>query len=136
MARIRVLLAEDHVVLRDGLKALVATEPDIEIVAEAGSGQEACQKTLQFDPDVVVMDLSLPELNGIDATTRILRERPHARVVILSMYDNEEYVFQALRAGASGYVLKQSNSSELLAAIRAAYSGGSFLSLNFSHYYR
>lgn len=132
MAKIRVLLAEDHVVLRDGLKSLLADELDVEVVAEAGNGQETCHKALQLNPDVIVMDLSLPELNGIDATARILQACPDTQVVILSMYDNEEYVFQALRAGAAAYVLKQSDSGELLAAIRAAYSGGSFLSPSIS----
>ena len=128
MTKTRVLLVEDHAVLRDGIKALVADEEDIEIVGEAGNGRDALECIPLIQPDVVLMDLSMNGLNGIDATAQIQRDYPDVRVVILSMHDHEEHIFQALRAGAMGYVLKQSDSAELLIAIRAAVAGGSFLS--------
>jgi DNA-binding NarL/FixJ family response regulator len=128
MAKARVLLVEDHVVLRQGIKALFADEPDVEVVGEAGDGRTALQCVSELRPDVVLMDISMPGLNGIEATRQIRQDYPEIRVVVLSMHSNEEYVFQVLRAGASGYVLKQSDSSEVLTAIRAALAGGSFLS--------
>ena len=128
MPKARVLLVEDHVVVRQGLKALFADEPDVEIVGEADNGREALQRVADLQPDVVLMDISMPGLNGIEATRQIRQQYPQVKVVVLSMHSSEEYVFQVLRAGAVGYVLKQADSSEVLTAIRAALSGGSFLS--------
>jgi DNA-binding NarL/FixJ family response regulator len=128
MTKSKVLLVDDHTVVRQGLKALFADEPDIEIVGEADNGREALARIEDLQPDIVLMDISMPGLNGIEATRQIRQSYPAVKVVILSMYANEEYVFQVLRAGASGYVLKQSDSMEVLAAIRAALAGGSFLS--------
>ena len=128
MPKAKVVLVEDHIVVRQGIKALLSDEPDIEIVGEAGNGREALPLIAALLPDVVLMDISMPGLNGIEATWQIRQRFPQVKVVILSMHANEEYVFQVLRAGASGYVLKQSDSSEVLTAIRAALAGGSFLS--------
>ncbi len=128
MPKARVLLVEDHVVVRQGLKALFTGEGDIEVVGEADDGREALRRVSELQPDVVLMDISMPGFNGIEATRQIRQDHPDVKVVILSMHSNEEYVFQVLRAGASGYVLKQSDSSEVLTAIRAALAGGSFLS--------
>jgi DNA-binding NarL/FixJ family response regulator len=128
MSIARVLLVEDHVVVRQGIKALFSDEPDLEIVGEADDGRAALQSVSELEPDVVLMDISMPGLNGIEATRQIRHNYPEVKVVVLSMHSNEEYVFQVLRAGASGYVLKQSDSSEVLTAIRAALAGGSFLS--------
>lgn len=128
MPKARVLLVEDHVVLRQGLKALFADEPEVEIVGEANNGREALRQVPELQLDIVLMDISMPGLNGIEATRQIRQHYPEVKVVILSMHANEEYVFQVLQAGASGYVLKQADSSEVLMAIRAALSGGSFLS--------
>jgi len=128
MAKAKVLLVDDHTVVRQGLKALFADEPDVEIVGEAENGREAMQRIAKLHPDVVLMDISMPGLNGIEATRQIQQNHPTVKVVVLSMHANEEYVFQVLQAGASGYVLKQSDSMEVLTAIRAALSGGSFLS--------
>jgi two-component system response regulator NreC len=128
MPKARILLVEDHIVVRQGLKALLSGEADIEVVGEADNGREALQRVSDLQPDVVLMDISMPGLNGIEATRQICRHHPGVEVVILSMHSNEEYVFQVLQAGASGYVLKQSDSSEVLTAIRAALAGGSFLS--------
>jgi two-component system response regulator NreC len=128
MPKARILLVEDHIVVRQGLKALLSGEADIEVVGEADNGREALQRVSDLQPDLVLMDISMPGLNGIEATRQICQNHPGVEVVILSMHSNEEYVFQVLRAGASGYVLKQSDSSEVLTAIRAALAGGSFLS--------
>lgn len=128
MSKIKMLLVEDHIVVRQGIKALLADEPDIEIVGEADNGRQALHLVSELRPDVVLMDISMPGLNGIEATRQIRQRYSEVKVIILSMHANEEYVFQVLRAGASGYVLKQSDSSEVLTAIRAALSGGSFLS--------
>jgi DNA-binding NarL/FixJ family response regulator len=128
MSNTKILLVEDHIVVRQGIKALLSDEPDIEIVGEADNGREALPLVSKLQPDVVLMDISMPGLNGIEATRQIRQRYADVKVVILSMHANEEYVFQVLRAGASGYVLKQSDSSEVLTAIRAALAGGSFLS--------
>jgi DNA-binding NarL/FixJ family response regulator len=128
MPKAKILLVEDHVVVRQGIKALLSDEPDLEIVGEADDGRAALQAVLKLQPNLVLMDISMPGLNGIEATRQIRQRHPEVKVVVLSMHANEEYVFQVLRAGASGYVLKQSDSSEVLTAIRAALSGGSFLS--------
>ena len=132
MPHTKVLLVEDHVVVRQGIKALLSDEPDIEIVGEADNGRDALTLVAQLQPDIVLMDISMPGLNGIEATRQIRQQFDLIKVVILSMYASEEYVFQVLRAGASGYVLKQSDSSEVLTAIRAAVAGGSFLSPSIS----
>jgi RNA polymerase sigma factor (sigma-70 family) len=128
MSKARILLVEDHIVVRQGIKALLSDEPDLEIVGEADNGREALQAVMKLHPNLVLMDISMPGLNGIEATRQIRQRHPEVKVVVLSMHANEEYVFQVLRAGASGYVLKQSDSSEVLTAIRAALTGGSFLS--------
>jgi two-component system response regulator NreC len=128
MPKARVFLVEDHVVLRQGLKALFADEPELEVVGEANNGREALAQLAELKPDVVVMDISMPNLNGIEATRQIQELYPDVKIVVLSMHANEEYVFQVLRAGALGYVLKQSDSAELLRAIQAVLAGGSFMS--------
>jgi two-component system, NarL family, response regulator NreC len=125
---IRVLLAEDHTIVREGLKSLLNATEDLEVVGEVADGRQAVEACLRLRPDVVVMDLNMPELNGVDAT-REIRERPDApKVVILSMYDGEEYVRPAIRAGASGYLLKGSGLSDLVKAIRAVARGEAFFS--------
>lgn len=125
---IRVLLADDHRVVRQGLRALLTAQPDIAVVGETGDGRETVQLAESLQPDVVVMDISMPLLNGIEATQQITSRTPEVAVVVLSMHGGDEYVLQALRAGALGYVLKQSADTELLMAIRAAQQGESFLS--------
>ncbi len=125
--RIRILLADDHAVLRAGLRALLAAQADLEVVGEASDGAEAVRLAQTLRPDVIVMDIGMPGVGGIDATARIKRELPVAKVLILSMHDDRGYLRQVLRAGASGYVLKQAADTELLAAIRAAARGEVFL---------
>ncbi len=126
MKKIRVLLVDDHAILREGIKALLEKQDDIEVVAEAADGREAIPKVAQFRPDVVVLDISMPTMDGLESTRQMKRENPDIKVLVLTMHDNEEYFFQLLRAGASGYVTKKSVSRELVSAIEAVYRGESF----------
>lgn len=127
MGKIRVLLADDHAVLRAGLKALLNAEPDIDVVGEASDGEEAVSKTAALRPDVVVMDIAMPRLNGLDATQRIRKQGLASRVLVLTMHGEEQYLISVLRAGASGYVLKRSADTALLEAIRSVNRGDAFL---------
>jgi two-component system, NarL family, response regulator NreC len=128
MTMLKILLVEDHIIVRQGVKALLAEEPDIVVIGEAGDGSEALLLTERLRPDIVLMDLSMPGLGGIEATYQLRERFPTISVVVLSMYDNEEYVFHVLRAGASGYVLKQSTPTELVLALRTVAAGSTFLS--------
>jgi two-component system response regulator NreC len=125
--QIKVLLVDDHAILREGVHALLAREPDIEVVGEAADGLEALEKVPELKPDVVIMDIVMPRMNGLEAT-RLIRERhPESRVLILSMYDDHEYVVQIIQAGASGYVLKRVVTEDLVRAIHEVHAGESFL---------
>ena len=124
---IRVLLADDHTLVREGIRMCLEAIGDIAVVGEAANGKEAVELALGLEPDVVLMDISMPILSGIEATAQIKKSRPTIQVVGLSMYDNEEYVTRLLQAGASGYVLKRSAATELAAAVRAAHAGEAFL---------
>ena len=128
MSKIRVLLAEDHTIVRKGLRALLEEEASIEVIGEAEDGREAVQKTQELLPDVVLMDLSMPGLSGLEATRQIKKRVPEVKVVVLTRHANEEYVFQILRAGALGYVVKKAAPTELILAIQSVYRGDSFLS--------
>lgn len=128
MKSIRVLLADDHTLVRAGLRALLRSLGDVEIVAEAGDGNDALRLIEAYQPDVVLLDIAMPGLNGLQVAARVAQRFPHVRVVMLSMYANEEYVLQALRAGAAGYLLKDADSSELELAVRAAARGDTYLS--------
>lgn len=128
MTCIRVLLAEDHTIVRKGLRALLDGEVDIEVIAEAADGRQAVSLANELHPDVVLMDISMPLMNGLEATLRIKERYPEIRVVVLTMHANEEYIFQSLRAGAEGYLVKQTAPAELVSAIHSAYRGDSFLS--------
>jgi len=130
---IRVLLADDHDILRDGLKALLTMAGDISVVGEARTGREAVAEAERLHPDVVLMDISMPELDGVEATRRIRQTAPEVRVLFLTMHEAEEYFFRALRAGAAGYVIKRTAASDLLAAVRAVARGESFLSPSVAH---
>ncbi|MFQ6013847.1 MAG: response regulator [Anaerolineae bacterium] len=127
MARIRVLLVDDHTILRDGIRVLLEAQPDIQVVGEAADGREAVLKTRQLRPHVVLMDIAMPRLSGLEATRQIKEENPEVAVLVLTMHDSEEYVGQILAAGASGYVIKRAAASELVSAIRAVNQGGAFL---------
>jgi DNA-binding NarL/FixJ family response regulator len=126
-AKIRILLAEDHETMRAGLKLIVNTQPDMEVVGEAGDGRAAIQRAQELLPDVVVMDVSMPELNGLKATEKLKQVCPQVRVLTLTRHTDDGYLQQLLRAGASGYVLKQSAPSEVIQAIRAVAKGGQYL---------
>jgi DNA-binding NarL/FixJ family response regulator len=125
---IRVLVADDQSMVRAGFRMLLAGEPDIDVVAEASNGLEAVDKARRFEPTVVLMDIRMPELDGLAATRRILAEDATARVLILTTFDLDEYVYEALRAGASGFVLKDDPPEQLLAAIRTVAGGEALLS--------
>ncbi|HEV7893882.1 MAG TPA: response regulator transcription factor [Pyrinomonadaceae bacterium] len=126
MSTLRIVLADDHVMLRDGLKSLVNAQPDMEVVGEADDGRAALAKAQELRPDVVVMDISMPELNGIQATEQ-LKGRSQTKVLVLTAYDEVGYLRQLLQAGASGYVLKRAAAEDLVKAIRVVASGGVYL---------
>jgi len=125
---IRVLLADDHTVVREGLRILLEQQVDIAVVAEAADGREAVQMAEEHTPDVIMMDVAMPNMNGIEATRRIIAVRPDTNIVILSMHNDESYVLQSLRAGARGYLLKDSPRADVLEAVRAAAAGRPYLS--------
>ena len=124
---IRVLVADDHIVVRKGVRALLATEPDIEVVGEAGDGTEAIAAAARLQPDVILMDLVMPRMDGITAIQRILTDQPEARILVLTSFDADDKVFPAIRAGAVGYALKVATPAELVRAIRRVYAGESSL---------
>jgi two-component system, NarL family, response regulator NreC len=128
MSDIRILLADDHAVMRTGLRLVLERQPDFRVVAEASDGREAVALAQQHKPDVVVMDIGMPNLNGIEAARQLTASVPEAPVVILSMHSDESYVLRALKAGARGYLLKESAESDLIAAIRAVHNGKAFFS--------
>jgi two-component system, NarL family, response regulator NreC len=128
LGKIRVLLADDHTILRAGLKMMLNAQPDIEAVGEASDGRQAISEAERLSPDVVIMDITMPECNGIEATRQIKRILPEVRVLVLTMHENEEYLFQTLRAGAAGYMLKEAADTDLISAIRVVSSGRFYLS--------
>ncbi|UCD43166.1 MAG: response regulator transcription factor [Chloroflexota bacterium] len=128
MAKIRILLADDHTILRDGIRALIDDQDDMEVVGEAEDGISTVKLAAKVKPDVVVMDIAMPLLNGLEATRQIQRDHPQVKVLILTMHENEEYIRQVLAAGALGYVLKDAAARDLLGAIRAVYQGEAVLS--------
>jgi DNA-binding NarL/FixJ family response regulator len=125
---IRVLLADDHALFREGVRSLLETQPDIEVVGEVADGRAAVQQALTLRPDVVLMDITMPQLDGIEATRQIAAREPAVRVLVLTMHDNEDVFLRALGAGAAGYVLKKSGGGELMGAIRSTHEGNSYLS--------
>ena len=127
MPLIRILLADDHTVVRDGLRALLEKQSDMTVVAEAADGRDSVRLAEDQSPDVVVMDIAMPNMNGIEATRRIVAANPRIAVVILSMHHDESYILRSLKAGARGYLLKESLGTEVIEAIRAVSQGRSFL---------
>jgi len=127
MTKIKLLLVDDHAVLWAGLKTLLNSQPDMKVVAEAGDGNEALRQFAKVNPDIVLMDITMPGLSGLEATKEIKRRDPEARILVLTMHEDESYLYQMLRAGASGYVPKKAADTELLAAIRATYRGEHFI---------
>ena len=126
--RIRVVLADDHALVRQGFRRILEDEMDIEVVGEAGGGAEAIELEQQLDPDVVVLDMNMPEINGLHAAIEILRKRPERHILMLSMYDDVQYVRNALNAGIRGYILKNALETDLIRAVRAVAAGKRFLS--------
>src|SRR5690349_15387669 len=126
--KIRVLIVDDHTILRAGLRMLLNAHPDLEVVGEASDGNQAVISAQRMQPDVILMDIAMPECNGIEATRQIKRLMPDTRILVLTMHENEEYLFQVLRAGASGYILKEAADTELVSAIRVVFSGRFYLS--------
>jgi two-component system response regulator NreC len=126
--KIAILIADDHTLLRSGIRALLEDEPDMVVVGEANDGREAVRLASQLKPNVILMDIAMPLLNGLEATRQIKREHPEINVLVLTMYDHEEYFRQMLEVGASGYIIKRAAANELVAAIRAVYNGESVLS--------
>ncbi len=127
MTKMRVLLVDDHAILRDGIRALLALHDDIEVVGEATDGREAIDKVRQCSPDVVLMDIAMPLMDGLEATRRIHKENPEVRVLILTQHDNKEYVLSCIKAGAAGCIPKKAVASELVSAMRVVQQGDSYL---------
>lgn len=128
MAKLRILLGDDHTLLRHGLRKILQERSEWEVVAEAGDGREAVRQTLALHPDVAILDIGMPLMNGIEATRQIVRRLPDLRVLILSMHANEPYIIQALKAGARGYLLKDSADTDLIRGVSAVAAGKSFFS--------
>lgn len=128
MESIRVLIADDHTLFRDGLRALLASITDIEVVGEASSGTDALRLAMEQQPDVILMDIQMPDVNGIEATRQILRASPHIGIIVLTMFQDDDTVFAVMRAGARGYVLKGADQAVLLRAVRAVANGESLFS--------
>lgn len=128
MELLRVLIADDHPLFRHGIRALLGATPDVEVVGEANTGEEAISLATSLQPDVILMDIQMPGTNGIDATRRILHESPHIRILMVTMFEEDASVFTAMRAGARGYVLKDTEKTELLRAIRAVGGGEAIFS--------
>ncbi len=127
MSAIRVLVAEDHSIVRAGVRLLIETQPDMEVVGEARDGEEAIAKTRELHPDVVLMDITMPGVTGLEATRQIKEENPNTQVLILTMHENERYFFQVLQSGVSGYVVKGASPAELVAALHAVHQGQAYL---------
>ena len=127
MNKIRVFLADDHLILREGIRSLLGKVPDIEVVGEAGEGGETVAKVEQLVPDVVLMDITMPGMSGLEATKQIKQKYPQVKVLILTIHETSQYLSQMLQAGASGYVVKTTAASELISAIRAVHQGDVYL---------
>lgn len=125
--RIKVLLVDDHPIVREGLKAHLATQPDLQVVGEAANGQEALRLAREVLPDVVLMDLTMPQMNGLEAIARLPKKTPRAKVLVLTMHENKEYIAQSIRLGARGYLRKDTSPAELVRAIKAVHAGEVFL---------
>lgn len=127
MPKTKILIVDDHAIVREGVRMILAQESDLEVVGEAGDGQQALELTERIRPDVVIMDISMPGMGGIEATQTVRAKHPEVQVLVLTMHEDESYVFQLLRAGAAGYVLKRAAAQDLVQAVRAAAKGEAFL---------
>ena len=127
MNKMRILIADDHAIVREGLRTLLEAQPDIEVVGEATDGEEAVNKTQEIQPDIVLMDITMPGMNGLEATRQIRQNNPDAKILVLTMHEGDEYFFKFLDVGASGYFIKGGSSTELISALRAVWHGDVFL---------
>jgi two-component system response regulator NreC len=132
MGKIKVLVADDHTILRQGIKSLLANEEEIEVIGEAKNGREVLTIVEETLPDIILMDIAMPGLNGLEATRRIKKKFPRMKVLVLTMYTNEEYIFQILNAGANGYLVKETAFQDLISAIKAVYKNEAFMSPSIS----
>ena len=130
---IRILIADDHAVFREGLRFVVGSEPDMEVVGEAATGKEVIEQSADLRPDVILMDIQMPQMNGIEATRRILDANSVVGVVVLTMFEDDDSVFSAMRAGARGYVLKGADPSEILKVVRAVVAGDAYFGAEIAH---
>lgn len=127
MDKIKVLIVDDHAIMRDGIRALLNVQDDIEIVGEASEGKEAIEKTQELAPDIVIMDIAMPVMDGLEATRRILKKNPKIKIIILSQYDDKKYILASVKAGSAGYLPKRALGMELVSGIHTLYQGGSYL---------
>jgi DNA-binding NarL/FixJ family response regulator len=128
MSKINIVLADDHVLVRNGIKAMLESEPDIQVVGEAGNGSEALEKAKNLKPDILVLDIRMPEMSGLEAAARLNEYAPATKAVILSMHDSEDYVLQALDSGAYGYLLKDTDKNEFIKALKQIHGGNKYFS--------
>jgi DNA-binding NarL/FixJ family response regulator len=127
MNKVKILVVDDHAIMRDGIRALLSLDDDLEIVGEAAEGKEAIDKARELSPDVIVMHIAMPGMDGLEATRRITKKNPGIKVLVLTQHDNKEYILSTIKSGAAGYVPKRALGSELVSAIRAVHHGDSFL---------
>ena len=127
MDKIRILLADDHPILREGLRAVLETQPDFEVIAEAVNGIEAMRLALTMEPDILLLDLEMPQLDGVETIRRLRQQQPNARIIVFTAFDNDERIIHAVQAGANGYLLKEAPRDEIFSAIRITMAGGSLL---------
>ena len=127
MANLRILITDDHAIVREGLKAVLGGHADIEVIGEAANGEEAVNKTVELKPDIVLMDITMPGMNGLEATRRIKKQNPEARILVLTMHEEDDYFYRILEAGASGYFIKGGSFTELVTAVRAVGNGDVFI---------
>jgi len=130
--KIRVLVADDHAIIREGLRVMLGNQPDMEVVGSAANGREAVRLVDEHEPDVVVIDISMPELNGIEAISQMLPRHPHIKVIVLFIHETKPYVYRTLKAGAKGYLFKETAGLEVVEAVRAVYRGERYLSQRIS----
>lgn len=127
MVKTKILMVDDHAIMRDGIRALIAVQDDMEVVGEASDGKEAVEKAAELNPDIIIMDIAMPKMDGLEATRRIKKKRPSMKILVLTQHDSQDYVLSVIKAGAAGFLSKKAIGFDLLTAIRAVKKGDSFL---------